>query len=217
MPLTGLASEGYAIASVDYRLSREGRFPAQVHDIKSAIRFLRDEQNQHGYDARKITIAGSSAGAHLAALVGVSNGNPALEAAVGGHLTRSSDVHAIISYFGASNLLTILPQSTPRGLGVRIPALQLLLGAQPQEDAKLARQASPVFHVDASDPPLLLLHGDQDSQMPINQSHELHGRYKNLGLPVSFHVVHGAGHGGSGSYDEQGTGVVLAFLASHGH
>ena len=115
---------------------------------------------------------------------------------VGRHLNQSSDVQAIVSYYGASNFLTILQQSTPHGLGVRIPALQLLLGKQPEKTPELAKLASPVFHVDDSDPPLLLLHGDQDPQMPINQSHELFGKYEAHDLAVKFEVVHGAAHGG---------------------
>jgi len=216
MPLTGLLDEGYAIASVDYRLTPEARFPAQVHDIKAAIRFLRGNQERHPYDARRVAIAGSSAGGHLAALVGVTNGTAELEGSVGAYLDQSSEVQAIVAYFGASNLLTILQQSTPHGLGVRIPALQLLLGGQPEQERELAMLASPVFHVDKSDPPLLLLHGDQDPQMPINQSHELQGKYKSLGLPVDLLVLHGAAHGGKTFYDQPRTKAVSRFLASYG-
>ncbi len=216
MPLTGLLDEGYAIASVDYRLTPEARFPAQVHDIKAAIRFLRANQERHPYDARRVAVAGSSAGGHLAALVGVTNGTAELEGSVGAYLDQSSEVQAIVAYFGASNLLTILQQSTPHGLGVRIPALQLLLGGQPEQERELAMLASPVFHVDKSDPPLLLLHGDQDPQMPINQSHELQGKYKSLGLPVGLHVLHGAAHGGRAFYDLPRTKAVSRFLASYG-
>ena len=118
MPLHGLLDEGYAIASVDYRLSPQARFPAQVHDIKAAIRFLHGNQERYPYDVRKVAIAGSSAGGHLAALVGVTNGTAELEGSVGPYLGQSSEVHAIIAYFGASNLLTILQRSTPRGQDV---------------------------------------------------------------------------------------------------
>ncbi|HYR58898.1 MAG TPA: alpha/beta hydrolase, partial [Chthoniobacteraceae bacterium] len=97
MPLGALVKEGYAVASVDYRLSTEAQFPAQVHDIKAAIRFLRAQQAQLGIDAARIVIAGSSAGGHLAALVGVTNGHKELEGAVGGHLDQSSDVQGIVS------------------------------------------------------------------------------------------------------------------------
>jgi acetyl esterase/lipase len=212
MPLAGLVSHGFAVASVDYRLSPVAQFPAQIHDIKAAIRFLRAKQSDYGYDARAITISGSSAGGHLAGLVGVTNGNKQLEGELGDYREQSSDVQAIVDYYGASNFLTILNQSTPHGIGVRVPALQLLLGAQPEDTPELAKLASPLFHVDRSDPPLLLLHGDQDPQMPINQSHELYGAYKAQGLPVRFEVLHGAGHGGGRFYDEYSTGIVVDFL-----
>ena len=212
MPLASLVNHGFAVASVDYRLSPVAQFPAQVHDIKAAIRFLRAKESDYGYDAGAITIAGSSAGGHLAGLVGVTNGNKQMEGELGDYRDQSSDVQAIVDYYGASNFLTILKQSTPHGIGVRVPALQLLLGAQPEDTPELAKLASPIFHVDRSDPPLLLLHGDQDPQMPINQSHELYGAYKVQSLPARFEVLHGAGHGGSRFYDEYSTGIVLEFL-----
>ena len=203
---------GFATASLDYRLSTEARFPAQVHDIKAAIRFLRAEGPKYGFRTDRIAIAGASAGAHLAALVGVTNGHPVLEGKVGSYQNESSDVQAIISFYGASNLTSILRQSTPWGLQVRQPALDLLLGAQPEDVIDLAKLASPVFHVDASDPPLLLLHGDQDPQMPINQSHELEGAYQQLGLDVFFDVVHGGRHGGDEFYSGEHLARVLSFL-----
>ena len=215
VPLTVLSEAGWAIASVDYRLTPVARFPAQVQDIKAAIRFLRAKATEYEFDAKKIVIAGASAGAHLAALVGTTNGLGELEGAVGTHLQTSSDVQAIVSFYGASNLTTILDQSTPYGLGVRIPALQLLLGGQPEDHTEIAQLASPLFHVDRSDPPLLLIHGDQDPQMPINQSHELQGRYQKLGLPVQFEVVHGAGHGGPEFYDETHLQLMSEFLKTH--
>ena len=192
---TEFVEHGIATASVDFRQSTEARFPAMVHDIKAAIRFLRAKASEHGYRADRIAIAGSSSGAHLAALVGVTNGHKELEGTVGTFGSQSSAVQAIVSYYGASNLTTILAQSTPYGVGVRKPALQSLLGALPEDARELATLASPVMHVDRNDPPLLLLHGDQDPQMPINQSHELEGAYEKLGLDVFFDVVHGAAHG----------------------
>jgi acetyl esterase/lipase len=194
--IAALTERGWAIASVDYRLSTVARFPAQVHDIKAAVRYLRAHAKEHGYPSSPVVIAGSSAGAHLAALVGVSNRHAELEGTLGAERQTSSDVQAIVSLFGASNLTTIMSQSTPHGVNVRGPALELLLGALPEAAVELARLASPVFHVDAKDPPLLLLHGDQDIQMPVNQSLELQGAYEKVGLPVSLVVVHGAGHGG---------------------
>jgi len=215
MPLDALVERGFAVASLDFRPASAARFPGQIHDIKAAVRYLRAEAERYGYDATRIAILGASSGAHLAALVGTTNGHPELEGMLGEHRHTSSDVQAIVSYFGASNLTTILAQSTPFGLGVRTPALKTLLGALPQDDDKIARLASPVFQVDASDPPLLLLHGDQDPQMPINQSHELEGAYRALGLDATLIVVHGAGHGGDQFFDEQRTELVAQFLDAH--
>jgi acetyl esterase/lipase len=212
MPLGGMAPAGFAFASVDYRLSPEARFPAQAYDIKGAIRFLRAKQGEYGYDASRIAIAGTSAGAHLATLVGVTNGNKELEGTVGGNLDQSSDVQAIVSYYGASDFTTILKQSTPYGLGVRVPALQLLLGGQPEDKEDLAKLASPVFQLDANDPPLLLFHGDLDPQMPVNQSLELYGAYRELGLDAEFIPVHGAAHGGKKFHQGDRLTAATAFL-----
>lgn len=204
---------GFAIASVDYRLSTEATFPAMVYDVKAAIRMLRARAGEFGYRAERIAIAGASAGAHLAALVGVSGRVEALEGTVGSHLDQPSEVQAIVAYYPATNLTTILAQSTPFGLGVRVPALELLLGGQPEQVSDLARLASPVFHVDRTDPPLLMFHGDQDPQMPINQSHELEGVYESHALDVDLVVVHGAAHGGDVFYEGFNLERALAFLA----
>ena len=212
MPLGKLVAEGYAVASVDYRLSTQARFPAQVHDLKSAIRFLRSRGATWQLPVQKIVIAGDSAGGHLAALVGVSNGHAELEGEVGDERAQSSAVQGIISFYGAANLTTILKQSTPHGLSVRVPALALLLGGQPDEVPALARLASPVFHVDANDPPLLLLHGDQDPQMPVNQTLELFGAYRKVHAAVELEIVPGAAHGGELFYDNERLAVVKNFL-----
>jgi acetyl esterase/lipase len=196
----GFVEQSIATASLDFRQSTEARFPAMVHDIKAAIRFLRAKAPDYGYLADRIAIGGTSSGAHLAALVGVTNGHRVLEGTVGDHLDQSSDVEAILSYYGASNLTTILTQTTPEGLSVREPALEALLGALPDQELDMARLASPVLHVDQSAPPLMLLHGDQDPQMPINQSYEFEAAYKSIGLDVYFDVLPGAVHGGEDDF-----------------
>lgn len=214
VPLVKLTEQGVAIASVDYRLSPVARFPAQVHDIKAAIRFLRSEGKRLGCPSENIVIAGASAGGHLAALVGVTNGNAELEGTVGDHSDESSDVQGIIDFYGPTNFLTILQQSTPHGLNVRVPALQLLLGSQPTDNQNLARLASPVFHVDQQSPPLVMYHGDQDPQVPVNQSLELLGVYQEQKLSVKFHVVHGGAHGGAGFYSSAQLAEIYDFVKS---
>jgi acetyl esterase/lipase len=213
VPFGALVKDGFAIASVDYRLSTQALFPAQVHDIKAAIRYLRSKQTQLGIDSRRIVIAGSSAGGHLAALVGVTNKHKELEGSVGDCLDQSSDVQGIVSFYGASNLTSILSQSTEHGLKMRLPALQLLLGGPPAEKADLARLASPVFHIDANDPPLLLIHGEADPQMPPEQSRELAAAYEKAKLPVKLVMIPEAVHGGPQFYDEERLGLVKDFIS----
>jgi acetyl esterase/lipase len=214
MPLTDLVDYGCPVATVDYRLSTVARFPAQIHDIKAAVRYLRGNSQKFGVDAKQIVVSGSSAGGHLAALVGVTNGHRELEGDLGNFRDQSSSVQGIVSFFGASDLTTILKQSTPHGLSVREPALDLLLGAQPDKVPDLARLASPVFHVDKGDPPLLLFHGDQDPQMPINQSHQLQGAYEKAGIgaKVQFKVLHNAAHGGKEFYAPEQMAIFKAFV-----
>jgi len=212
VPIVNLLDHGFAIASVDYRLSTQAPFPAQVHDIKAAIRFLRASSEQFDISTRRIAIIGSSAGGHLAALVGVTNGDKELEGRVGRHLDQSSTVQCIVSLYGASNLQTILSQSTETGLKMRVPALQLLLGGQPTEKPELAKLASPVAHLDKHDPPLLLIHGDSDPQMPPQQSREFAETYRALSLPVEFIIVAGGKHGGAEFYDTERTTKMALFL-----
>jgi len=209
---TQFVEHGYAMASLDFRQSTDARFPAQVHDIKAAIRFLRASARRYGYRADRIAIAGSSSGGHLAALVGVTNGVSVLEGREGDHLGESSSVQAILDYYGASDLTSILSQSTPYGLGVRRPALVRLLGAPPDEARTLAELASPVRHVDRGDPPLFLMHGDADPQMPPQQSVELQRAYAKLGLDVELHMLPGSKHGGSEFFASPNLDAALAFL-----
>lgn len=211
-PPRGFLENGYALASVDYRLSVEAPFPAMIHDIKAAIRFLRAKAKNYGYRADKLIVAGSSAGGHLAALIGTTNGHEGLEGNLGDHLSVSSSVQATVDLFGPTNFLTILSQSTPHGINVRAPALALLLGKPLDQVPELAKLASPVFQVDATDPPMFIAHGDQDVQVPINQAHELYGAFKEHHLQVQFEVVHGAGHGSPDYFQPEFMKTIAAFL-----
>jgi acetyl esterase/lipase len=212
-PPLSFVRSGYALASVDYRLSVEATFPAPVHDIKAAIRYLRANASKHGYRADKIIIAGSSAGAHLAALAGVTNGDKLLEGEVGEFTKISSSIQGIIDYYGPTNFTTILKQSTPHGISVRGPAMALLLGKTVDNAPEMAKLASPALQVDPTDPPLLIFHGDQDIQVPINQSHELVGEYKQNRLKVQLEVVHGGGHSDTPYFEPRYQGITEKFLS----
>lgn len=212
-PPPGLLSAGYALASIDYRLSVEAPFPAQIYDIKAAIRFLRANAKKYGFRSDKIVIWGASAGGHLAALVGTTNGDKELEGNLGDHLDQSSSVQAIIDFYGPTNFLTILSQSTPHGISVRAPALALLLGKPVGSIPDLARKASPVHQVDSSDPPMLIMHGDQDKQVPVNQSLELEGAYQQNNLKIQLEIIHGAGHSDGAYYELKNQRMVESFLS----
>lgn len=217
VPVTRLLDLGWGIASIAYRLSTVAPFPAQLHDLHAAIRFLRGESASLGFEAERLAIAGESAGGHLALLAALTARHPHFCGNLGHHPGESSTVQAAVSFYGPTHLTTILSQSTPHGLNVRIPALQLLLGAQPEDAPDLAHQASPVTHVDEKAPPVLLIHGDQDPQVPVNQSLELMGVYQARGHRdrCQLEWVHGAAHGGEAFYEEARMRQVDAFLRRH--
>lgn len=193
-PPLNLLGNGYALASVNFSLSTEKIFPAQVQEIKAAIRFLRANAGKYGYRPDKIVIWGSSSGGHLASLVATTNNNKDLEGDLGQYIGTSSSVQGCIDYFGPTNFLTILNQSTPHGLNVRLPALAILLGKPVEQATTLAKLASPVYQVDAGDPPMFIVHGEQDGQVPINQSIELMSAYKTNKLKVQMEFIPYAGH-----------------------
>jgi len=211
-PPLGLLSAGYAIASIDFRLSTEAIFPAPVHDIKAAIRFLRGNAKKYGYRSDKIFIWGSSSGGHLAALVSTTNNDKYMEGNEGNFLKESSSVQGIIDFYGPTNFLTILTQSTPHGINVRAPALALLLGKPVEQVPDLAKKASPVQHVDANDPPILIVHGDQDIQVPVNQSLELMAAYKKASASCQLEIIPGADHGSDVYYKKEFQAVIEKFL-----
>lgn len=215
-PPLGLLPFGYALASVDFHASTEKPFPADVHDIKAAIRFLRANASKYGYKSDKIIIWGSSSGGHLAALVATTNNNTALEGTLGDFTKTSSSVQSCIDFYGPTNFLTILNQSTPHGLNVRLPALAILLGKPLEQATELAKLASPVYQVDTSDPPIFIVHGEQDIQVPINQSIELMGAYKSKGLNVQIEFVPEAGHSSPAYSKPELMEKIAKFLKENG-
>jgi len=214
-PPQDLVKLGYAMASISYRRTPEAKFPAMIHDIKAAVRFLRSHADQYGYRGDKITLLGSSAGGHLVALAGLTNKHEGLEGKIGNDLATSSEIQAVIDFFGPADLTTILSQSTPHGLNVRTPALALMFGKPLEQATEELKMASPVYHVDAGDPPLFICHGDLDPQVPINQSIQLYGKYRELDLPVQLEFVHGGGHGGKPFSDPALIQKVDQFLKKH--
>ena len=186
----------YAVASIDYRLTDQAIFPAQIHDCKAAVRWLRAHADEYGLDPERFGAWGSSAGGHLVALLGTSGGVAELEGTVGDHLEVSSRVQAICDYYGPTDFLALLDQ--PSLIDRRTPTSpeSLLLGGLIVDLPELAALASPVTHVDPTDPPFLIVHGDSDRTVPYQQSVDLHAALAEAGVEATLHLVGRAGHGG---------------------
>lgn len=205
---------GYAVAGVDFRQATEAVFPAQLHDIRAAIRYLRARAGDYGYRGEHIAVAGFSSGGHLASLLGTTNGKREFDGNAGEYTQEEPSVQAVIDIAGSTNLLTILDQSTPHGLSVRVPALELLLGGSLDEPSArdLAAQASPVHQVNDHAVPILILHGVQDNQVPVNQAIELHQAYDQKGRDSQLVLIPGAEHFGDIYYQGENREIMTRFL-----
>lgn len=208
-----VAKYGYAIASVEYRLSQEAIFPAQIHDCKGALRWLRAHAEDYGYDASKVIVAGTSAGGHLTALMATSGDVAELEGDTAGNAEQSSRVQGAIDYYGPSDFLKRSkehPAKTEEPSG----SVYHLMGGAVQENLELARLASPITHVTEDDPPLLILHGAKDKTVMIGQSEVLEAKYRETGLEARLIVEPNAGHGWKNPSDQE-RDAVLSFLKRH--
>nr|CTQ91326.1 Esterase/lipase [Kibdelosporangium sp. MJ126-NF4] len=186
-----LTRAGYAVASVDYRLTGQARWPAQLHDVKAAVRWLRANAATFGLDPGRVAAWGESAGGHLAAMLGVTHDRPGLEGTVG-VTGQSSGVQAVVDWFGPTDLLTMDEQALPDGLSqehdVAGSPESDLLGCVPTTCPDRARSASPVSYVDSSAPPTLSQHGYLDHIVPFGQSVELRGLLNHVGVPAELHT-----------------------------
>ena len=184
-----LAAAGFVTASIFYRLSGDSPFPADIEDCKCAVRYLRANATTYGIDPDHIGVAGASAGGHLAELVATADDKAGLEGD-GGWQNVSSRVQAASAYYGVSDF-TVGAQEFEHHTGKVV--LKLFRGNE-KEKPELYKQASPIKHVSNDNPPLLLVHGDQDDLVPFGQSVEMTKAYERLGLEVEFIQVKNAGH-----------------------
>lgn len=191
-----ILAAGYALARVTYRLSGEAIFPAQLHDIKAAVRWLRHHATELGLDPARIAVWGESAGAHLAALAALT-GDAVELAGAEGIVGVSDAVQAGVLWYTPANFLTMAAQNHPQGTedhDAPESAESQLIGGPVRELPDEAAAASPVTYVTADGPPLLLVHGDDDRIVPEAQSRELHERLLALGAQVELEIVPGADH-----------------------
>jgi acetyl esterase/lipase len=199
-PLTRLAQKGYVGASIEYRLSQEAKFPAQIEDCKCAIRYLRAKAKELGIDADRIGVWGPSAGGHLAALVGTSGDVKELEGA-GGWPEFSSRVQAVVDWFGPTDFLKMGKNKIDHD-AAGSPESQLIGGPIQESKDKVAK-ANPITYVTKDDPPFLIMHGDQDDLVPLGQSELLQEALRKAGVDSTLQVMKGQGHGFRGADAEQ--------------
>ena len=206
-----LPEHGYTVASISYRYSSVAKFPAQIHDCKGAVRWLRANAEKYGYNPKKIFIAGSSAGGHLTALMATTSENKELEGAVGGNLKFSSVIQGAIVYYGATDFI-LRSKTQPSRANAKGSVVYDLLGGGAHEKIKAAKLASACYHVSKDDAPLLIFHGSKDKTVLIDQSEAIKEKYDKAGLPAQLHIVEGAGHGGNIFYRGVNASHLLKFL-----
>jgi acetyl esterase/lipase len=245
--VTALVDRGLAVASISYRLTSQAggfgsegtTFPAQIHDVRGAIRFLRANAATYGLDPARFGAWGSSAGGHLVALAGTSGNDPTLEGSVGGNLRHSSRLQAVVDYYGPTDLLNMgldeaPPPGRPAGHDLPTSPESLLVGFSASDEGlgvlranqsnpaspfptwrTLAVQANPVAWVDATDPPFLIAHGTADGTVPPRQSERLRDALRGVGASPLHVVVEGAGHGGfPASVQQQAQDFLVARLTA---
>lgn len=192
-PIGFMATGNVAIASINYRLSGEAKFPAQIHDCKGAVRWLRANAEKHHLDAERIGVFGVSAGGHLAALLATTTDLLALEGDVGGNLNHSSRVRCVCAFYPPTELNQLVTDAytrkNPDGLVAR------LIGGAVEKNIEKALAASPVTYASSNSAPIFLMHGEKDTLVPASQSRLLYDALKKSGAEVQLEIIPGKGHG----------------------
>lgn len=182
-----LAVHGFVVANVSYRLSSQAPFPAQLYDVKAAVRWLRANASTYGVDPDRIGAWGDSAGGQLAALLGMTAERAELEGNCGSP-GWSSAVQAVIMRCAPSDFLT-MPQEDWHA-----EVLDALFGGPPSQTAELRQLASPAAHVHATAPPFLIVHGTRDETVPFDQAERMVCALRDHNVDVTFHVIEGVHH-----------------------
>ncbi|MGV3483600.1 MAG: prolyl oligopeptidase family serine peptidase, partial [Planctomycetaceae bacterium] len=213
------ASRGYVAATITYRLMKfdeskkettqaEPIFPAQVHDAKQAVRWLRRHADQYNLDPNRIGVTGGSAGGHLSLMIGLTDPQSALEGE-GDASDVSSRVQAVVNVFGPTEMVACYEQSIVQWI------FRLFMGGTPEQVPETYRQASPLTYVSKDDPPVLTLHGDQDTLVPVSQATLLDQSMKAAGGSHTLLVFKGQGHGFQGAAQQQAADAMWNFFDQH--
>lgn len=203
--LPTLADAGYVVASINYRLAPRYTFPAQVNDVKCAIRFLRAHASMYAINPQYIGVVGESAGGYLAAFTGVTGDSAAYK--TNEYLTESDAVQAVVDLSGPTDFT--VDNASDRAKHI---AYTFLGAASPAS-------ASPVTHIHAGAPPFLIIHGVNDTIVPVAQSEQLKTQLVNAGTSVQLVIVQNAGHSLDATSINPSLSqlalIILSFLRAH--
>jgi acetyl esterase/lipase len=204
-----LARRGYAAASISYRLAPKCKFPGQLEDAKTAVRFLRANAKKYDLDPERFAALGFSAGGHLALLLGVTDTADGFDGEL--YPEQSSKVQCVIDFFGPTDLG--LYAETP---GLAESFIACFLGKECLTDDTFYKKASPITYAGKGDPPTLFIHGTMDLVVPIIHSEEMHKKLKGAGVPTEFHTVRWKGHGWTDKDATRAAALhALDFLNTH--
>jgi len=204
-----LAERGYVAATVTYRLAPKHPYPAAIHDVKAAVRWLRANAATYAIDPEKIGVTGDSAGGHLAQFLGVTGGVAEFEGD-GGNPGVSSRVSCVVNWYGPSDFTKSYGKSVDAA-----EVLPLWLGGDDSKEHRKHVQASPLYWVTPSATPTLLLHGSKDPYVAIEQAEWIRDRLKAAEVEVELIAFEGAGHGFKGPDQEKALQSMIGFFDRH--
>ncbi|NND96008.1 MAG: alpha/beta hydrolase [Pirellulaceae bacterium] len=197
-PAMILLPRGYAVASVEYRLSGEAIFPAAIADCKAAVSFLRAHANKFNLDPDRFGVWGSSAGGHLAALIGTTGDTDEFETHAIAAQT-SSQVQAVCDWFGPTDFLRMNDFKGSIDHDAAKSPESLFIGAPIQDNPSLVAKANPITYASKSDPPFLIMHGEVDDMVPYDQSVRLQKALRAVGVQSELVMIKGGNHGFRGA------------------
>jgi len=206
--IADFAKGGYVAATVEYRFCPQHKFPAQIEDVKCAVRFLRAHAKEYKIDPAKVAALGDSAGGHLSLLLGLMDPADGLEGN-GGSPDQSSKVQAVVNYYGPTDFT--MP-------GVWSPLVLAWMGdflGTKDEKSPVVAQASPITYVNKGDPPVLTFQGTLDPLVPVDQAKRLHETLKKAGVTEHLEIIEGGGHGFGGANNERTLKMTREFLDRH--
>lgn len=209
------AERGYVAITVTYRLTEadeggkaKNPFPAQVHDVKCAVRWLRANAKEYGVDPKRIGATGGSAGGHLSLMLGTTDASAKLEG--DGYTDRPSRVQAVVNYFGPTDMPRIA--ETSKGA---TPIVSSFLDGDYATKPEVWRQASPITYVSKDDPPTLTIHGAEDTLVPVDQAKRFDEAMKEAGANHELLILEGQGHGFRGEAADRASDALFRFFDTH--